>query len=249
MLRFRALLALAFPIVLSTLVCAQPPLTTIQDILYKADGTRFNGILTITWNSFNASNNSNIATQRVTSSVTNGYLRVMLVPTTNAVSPAVYNVVYNSDGAIQFTETWVVPPSTSPLTVAAVRSSSSISGAVALSQFQITDVLGLRTELNIRPTLGAAFAVSRAAVIDSSGGIAGASGNLSDCVHVDGTSGACGTSSATSGFVDAQTPSGIVDGSNLAFQLATAPSPATSLAFYRNGLALQEGVDFTLQRH
>lgn len=246
MLRFKARLALAFPILLSTFLCAQPPLTTIQDILYKADGTRFNGIVTITWNSFNASNNSNIATQQVTATVTNGYLRVMLVPTTNAVSPAVYNVVYNSDGAIRFTETWVVPPSTSPLTVSAVRSSSSLTGDLALSQFQITDVAGLRTELNIRPTLGSAFAVSRAAVIDASGGIAGASGNLSDCVHVDGTSGACGTSSATSDFVDAQTPSGIVDGSDLAFQLANAPSPSASLALYRNGLALQEGIDFTL---
>jgi hypothetical protein len=246
MLRFKARLALAFPIVLSTLLCAQPPLTTVQDILYKADGTRFNGILTIAWNSFNASNNSNIATQSVTATVTNGYLRVMLVPTTNAVSPAVYNVVYNSDGAIQFTETWVVPPSTSPLSVSAVRSSSSLTGAVALSQFQISDVSGLRTELNLRPTLGAAFAVSRAAVIDASGGIAGATGNLSDCIHVDGTSSACGTSAAQSGFVDAQTPSGIVDGSNLTFQLASAPSPSTSLAFYRNGLALQEGIDFTL---
>ena len=247
--RSKARVALALPVYFllsTTLLCAQPALSTIQDILYKADGTRFNGILTISWNSFNAADSSNIATQRVTASVMNGYLRVMLVPTTNAVSPAVYNVVYNSDGAVQFTETWVVPPSTSPLPVSAVRSSSSMTGAVALSQFQITDVSGLRTELNIRPTLGAAFAVSRAAVIDASGGIAGASGTLSDCIHVDGTSAACGISSSTPAFVDAETPSGIVDGSNRSFQLANAPTPLTSLALYRNGLALQEGIDFTL---
>ncbi len=242
----RAALALAVYFLLSTFSYAQPPLTTIQDILYKADGTRFNGIVTITWNSFIAGNNSNIATQNVTASVTNGYLRVMLVPTTTALSPAVYNVVYNSDGAVQFAETWVVPPSTSPLPVSAVRSSSSLTGTVALSQIQISDVSGLQTELNIRPTLGAAFAVSRAAVIDASGGIAGASGNLSDCLHVDGTSGACGTSTSSSGYVDAQTPSGIVNGSNLNFQLASAPNPATSLELYRNGLELQETIDYSL---
>ena len=30
-------------------VLAGPPLTTIQDVLYKADGARFNGTLTISW--------------------------------------------------------------------------------------------------------------------------------------------------------------------------------------------------------
>ena len=33
---------------------AEPPLTTIQDVLYKADGTRFNGYVQISWNSFEA---------------------------------------------------------------------------------------------------------------------------------------------------------------------------------------------------
>jgi hypothetical protein len=37
---------------------AQPPLTTIQDTLYKADGTPFNGLLIISWNSFLADNQS-----------------------------------------------------------------------------------------------------------------------------------------------------------------------------------------------
>ena len=35
-------------------VWAGPQLTTIQDVLYKADGTLFNGILTISWNNFQA---------------------------------------------------------------------------------------------------------------------------------------------------------------------------------------------------
>ena len=53
----------AFGIFLSLSLPAQPPLTTIQDVLYKADGTRFNGFVQIGWTSFEAGDTSNIATQ------------------------------------------------------------------------------------------------------------------------------------------------------------------------------------------
>ena len=42
---------------------AAPPLTTVQDVLYKADGTPFNGLATISWQSFEAADSSNIAAQ------------------------------------------------------------------------------------------------------------------------------------------------------------------------------------------
>lgn len=250
MLSFRVRFALAFTAVFlfSNLLCAAPALTTIQDVLYKADGTRFNGILQITWTSFQAGDTSNIPAQSLTTQVTNGYLHVLLVPTTNAATPAAYTVVYNSDGIIQFTETWVVPPSTSPLRVSDVRTSSTTGSAAGLSQTQIGDVSGLRTELNIRPAMGSGYAPSRAAIIDTNGGLAGATGGLSDCVHVDGTSGPCGTSSGGSAvsFADAEIPSGAIDGVNVTFQLTGLPSPAASLEIYRNGLALQRTVDFTV---
>jgi hypothetical protein len=89
-------------------VGAQPPLTVIQDTLYKADGTRFNGILMISWNSFEAGDLSNIVSQSVTVKVLDGNFRVQLVPTTTSNPPTYYNVKYNSDGKIQFEETWVV---------------------------------------------------------------------------------------------------------------------------------------------
>src|SRR5258708_25508784 len=133
MLNFRARFAFASAALymVSKLLCAAPALTTIQDVLYKADGSKFNGILQITWTSFRAADTSNIPTQSLTTQVTNGYLHVLLVPTTNAAPPAVYTVVYNSDGRIQFTEIWVVPPSTSPLRAAAVRSSASNTAAAS----------------------------------------------------------------------------------------------------------------------
>src|ERR1700685_4049674 len=44
----------------ATMIKAQPALTTIQDILYRADGTRFNGEIFISWNAFEAGDTSNI---------------------------------------------------------------------------------------------------------------------------------------------------------------------------------------------
>jgi hypothetical protein len=249
MLNFRARAAFASTALymISNLLSAAPALTTIQDVLYKADGSKFNGILQITWTSFRAADTSNIPAQSLTAQVTNGYLHVLLVPTTNAAPPAVYTVVYSSDGRIQFTEIWVVPPSTSPLRVADVRSSVS-NTAAASTMIQISDVSGLQTELSIRPTIGAGYTPSRAAIVNGSGGVDSAVGNLSDCVHVDGSSGPCGSivSGSSQNFVDAETPAGVVDGSNVTFPLANSPNPTTSLTLFRNGLALSSGTDFTL---
>ncbi|HEX8986205.1 MAG TPA: hypothetical protein VF767_12245, partial [Bryobacteraceae bacterium] len=100
---------------------AAPTLSTVQDTLYKADGTPFNGFLLIEWNSFTASDGSNIATHNVTSQVINGVVLVGLVPNTSGSS---YSVRYTSNGNIQFQETWVVPSSTSPLRLRDVRAAT-----------------------------------------------------------------------------------------------------------------------------
>ena len=70
-------------------VLAAPPLTTIQDVLYKADGTRFNGTLTISCGSFQSPDNSDIVSQSTTVRVLEGNLRVQLVPTTTSTPPSV----------------------------------------------------------------------------------------------------------------------------------------------------------------
>ena len=78
--------------------------------------------------------------------------------------------------------------------------------------------------------------------------IDGASGNLSDCIHVDGSSGSCGTrpTGVYPGFSDSEVPSGAINGSNAVFTLAFTPSPAGSLNLYLNGLRLDANVDYTL---
>jgi len=52
--------------------------------------------------------------------------------------------------------------------------------------------------------------------------------------------------SGTVNFADAEVPGGVANGVNLAFSLAAAPNPASSLQLYKNGVLLQLNGDFTL---
>lgn len=241
-----------FAICFASIASAQPTLTTIQDVLYRADGTRYNGTIFIRYNSFLAGDASDIATANLTLPIVNGVLRVQLVPTTTASAGAQYNVTYNNAGVNQFTEVWSVPLSSVPLRVRDVRvSNGSIIGPPPVtSPVQIGDVVGLQNELALRPLAGVGFTVGRTAVINSSGQIDGAAGNLSDCVRVDGSSGPCGTGGGSGGvlptFADGEIPVGAINGSNTVFTLANSPSPAASLDLYRNGLLMKQTGDYTL---
>jgi len=232
---------------------AQPALTTIQDILYRADGTRFNGTMFIKWSSFLAGDTSSIATANLALPIVNGVLSVRLVPTTTASAGAQYNITYASGGINQFTEVWAVPPSSPKLRVRDVRLSSGtvIGPGLSTAPIQIGDVTGLANALAIRPSAGAGYSIGRTAIINPSGQIDAASGNLGDCMHVDGSSGACGTvgTDGSGGilplFSDGETPGGTLNGINAAFTLVFAPSPVNSLILFRNGLLQTHGFDFS----
>jgi hypothetical protein len=223
-----------------------PPLTVVQDILYKADGSRFDGTAQITWKSFQAADGSEIPQQTLSIRVTNGSLRVTLVPTTNALRPATYTVKFNADGRTQFTEYWAVPASSAPVRLRDVRVQAP--GPANLENpngpVEIAGVTGLRTELDLRPAKGASYVASRAAVINSSGAIDAALGLPGDCLRVDGTTSPCGTGGLL--FVDGERPAGLVNGVNTAFALSAAPTPAASLTLFRNGMLLRQGVDYTV---
>lgn len=232
----------------ATALWAAPPLTTIQDTLYKADGTPFNGIVFIQWRGFEASDRSNIATHEVSVRIVNGVLHVRLVPTTTATPPTTYRVRYNSEGKVQFEEIWAVPPSATPLRVRDVRVAGPSSPAPQQEVIQISDVAGLSAALEQRPVKASGFTPSRAVFINASGELESVAGNLNDCVRVDGTSGPCGVGGgAGANFVDGETPTGLLNGTNAVFTLADAPTPASSLELYRNGLLLKQGLDYTLQ--
>jgi hypothetical protein len=251
----RCFLGIGLALCSCIMAVATPPLTTIQDVLYRADGTHFQGIATISWQSFEAVDSTNIPPQTITVKIVDGFMRVQLVPTTNAITPASYTVVYNSDGKAQFAENWIVPPSNVPLRVREVRvggPGSVVGGGVGPSPqtaaLQISDVLGLTAALNVRPTIGTGYTPSRAALINAAGSIDGAIGNLSDCLHIDGSAGPCGAASTnpSAGFADGEIPSGTIDNSNMVFTLVSAPDPPSSLTLFRNGLLLQQGAEYSL---
>lgn len=223
---------------------AAPPLTTIQDVLYKADGTAFNGTLFIEWKSFVAVDNSYIAGHSLTVPVVKGILRVQLVPTGDATPPTSYSVRYNSEGKIQFEETWVVPPSSTALKIKDVRVAPlAVISPPAATEVQESDVVGLLADLEIRPVKGTGYGSSRAAYIGATGALEAVIGDAADCVRVDGTSGPCGAEPA---FVDGETPAGLVNGSNTTFTLADTPNPLTSLTLFRNGLLQMQTLDYTV---
>jgi len=57
-----------------------------------------------------------------------------------------------------------------------------------------------------------------------------------------------GTSSTTTNFVDAATPTGTINGTNLTFTLAYTPNPVSSVKLYKNGLLLSQASsgDYTI---
>jgi hypothetical protein len=227
---------------------AGPQLTTIEDTLYKADGSKFSGLVIISWKSFEAADTANIAAQTKTVRVVDGYLRVQLAPSTGSVPAFNYAVRYNSDGKIQWEEIWVVPPSSNPLRVRDVRVTNGESTTQAPAPLMESDIVGLAEDLAARPVKGPGYYPNAVAWINSQGQLEGVQGNPSDCVHVDGSSAPCAAAAPAPGttFVDGETPGGTVDGANLSFTLAAAPDPAASLRLYRNGMLQKLSLDFTL---
>jgi hypothetical protein len=242
--QFAGLLLLAAAVVAWT----GPALTKVEDTLYRADGTKFSGVAFIEWKSFDAADSTSVPSRNLSVRITDGLLRVSLVPTTNATPGAYYRVRFNSDGRTDFVEYWAVPPSSAPLRLRDVRTSGPQSTAGSTppvnTAILITDVSGLRDELDNRPSKGGSFVPGHVVVANEDGGLDTVSGNESDCVRVDGTSGPCGGEGFR--YIDAETPGGAVDGVNADFTLALAPNPDTGLSLYRNGLLLHAGVDYTV---
>lgn len=250
----KTLTALSPAILLVSVLCgiisAQSGLTTIQDTLFDADGARYNGTLNIQWSTFDTTNPGTIVQQSKTVQVANGNLMVQLAANNTATPPAnVYTVLYQSDGDQQYTETWSVPFSTTPLKITQVRvgtvsgggAASGLGGGVATTESQVTNLV---SDLNARPIKGPGFGTNSVAVVDQNGQIETVVGNPGDCVFVDGTTGPCSNVVLPS-FVTAEIPGGAVDGTNGIFTLANAPS-GTSLMLFRNGLLLNPGADYSL---
>jgi len=235
------------------LAWGQTGLTTIQDTLFKADGTFFNGSLTIQWSTFDINGVGTVVQQSKTVAVVNGNLQVELVPNATAPPPAnVYTVRYQSDGREQFAETWTVPTSATPLRIAEVRVASqpitSTGGAVGNASsgggstpIPESSVVGLQADLAQRPAKGVGFGTNAVAVVDDNGQIETAVGDPGNCVFIDGTTGPCGQPA----WSDAEVPAGTIDGTNNTFTLGNTPL-GSSLMLFRNGLYLTANSDYML---
>lgn len=231
---------------------AAPNLTTIEDVLYRADGTRFDGSLEVDSKSFRAADGTEVVQQNLSVRVTAGNLLLRLAPTTNAAKPVFYTVRYISRGKAQ-TEYWAVPPSSVPVRLTDVRTHvGAISQQPPQGTFRVQDIQGLQAELASRPVRSANWATVRVAMWGSDGKLTAVEGSSTDCIHADGSTGPCGNAPGGTGssggvvWVDAETPSGVINGSNVDFDLSTSPAPANSLMLYRNGVLLKPGLDFIL---
>ncbi len=124
------------PVILASVLLASralsaqtPALTTISDVVYRADGTPAGGTLLISWPAFTTASGQAIAAGTNSAIlVTGGVLSVQLVPNTGAIpSGTFYTVVYQLDDGTVKTEYWAVPTA-SPATIAAVRTTPGSSG-------------------------------------------------------------------------------------------------------------------------
>lgn len=111
----------------SILLCSpafsQPTLTSIQDVLYRPDGSnvRFNGRLVISWQTF-VQNGARVAAGTRTYRVNNGVVNLQLVPNDTA-TPAntTYRVLYDLDFGTDREVSWTVPTSGSPVTISTIE--------------------------------------------------------------------------------------------------------------------------------
>ncbi|MDP9113432.1 MAG: hypothetical protein M3O20_07095 [Acidobacteriota bacterium] len=132
----RLLLTLAF-LIGAINAAAQPALTTVSQILYKADGAPYRGSVFISWPTFDTGAGQHVpaGTKQVNLSAT-GLLSVSLAPNVGAVPAGVsYTVTYKLDLGQSRTVAWIVPAS-GPVTVTAIESTTLVgpSSIVALSQ-------------------------------------------------------------------------------------------------------------------
>lgn len=195
---------------------AAPPRTPIRDVVYLADGSKFDGKVTIEWATFTASDQSVMPGGRVTLPVINGVLQIDLMPTTDASLGASYGVRYVSGRNTVYAERWYVPPSASPVPLRVVRAQvAGVQGPGGLTQVAISDVTGLEGELAARPVKGAGYQPNRVLRANGTGQVEAVSGNATDCVKVDGTSGACGSAGGGSATFNGQAASNVIIGDDL----------------------------------
>jgi hypothetical protein len=129
-------------VVLRFAYASGPSLTQINDVLFRADGTRAGGTLVISWPAFATSDKQPIAAG--TKSVrlgADGTVAISLVPTANS-TPAgtVYKIVAKFDDGTSSTEYWSVPAAPTAM-IASMRVAPSVASQSVVAQAQLAGKL------------------------------------------------------------------------------------------------------------
>jgi hypothetical protein len=147
-----------------------PPLTSVVDTVYRADGTPATGVLVITWPAFVAAGGTAVAAGVTSVTLgTSGALSVALAANAGANPPGVYyTVVYQLGPGEVRTEYWLVPTS-SPATLAEVRTTPGSGTAAPAASIQyVNTVTATKANDNAVVHLSGAETVSGAKTFSTS---------------------------------------------------------------------------------
>lgn len=196
--------------------------------------------------------------------VTNGQVNLTLVPSSACEPQGVYTVRFLPARGSEWTERWIVPNSSSPLTLAqvprATLSTPSLfinPAQIARSGAQIGDVLTWLSTGRWGPAPPGTGSVSlsgdvtgpaSSTIVTAVRGLPFApSAPIEGQVFVwDSYQGSMVPRTINGAYADGEVPAGVIDGANRQFSLSHSPQPAASLLLYRNGILQRAGVDYTL---
>lgn len=96
---------------LARVACAQVPTTTVQDTVYRADGTPAGGSVLVSWSAFTTAGGSAVPTGRTSVTIgANGLLTVTLAPNAGATPMgSYYTAVFHLNDGSTSREYWVIP--------------------------------------------------------------------------------------------------------------------------------------------